>query len=65
MNISGLYDKLNSLSNLALPFQNRILQVYVKMGQYTQEQLLGLETKLKAYIKDFELKSDVRITVVK
>ena len=65
MNVSGLYNKLSNLSDLVSPFQNRVLQVYVKEGQYTAEQLSSLSTKLSTYIKDFGLKSSYRITSIK
>jgi RHS repeat-associated protein len=46
MNIGGLYTKLQKLNDLVSPFQNRVLQVYLKEGQYSAEQISSLSKKL-------------------
>lgn len=66
MNISGLYKKLDNLSTqVKEPYQNRILQIYVKEGQYTPEQILSLESKLSQYIIDYNLNSTFKVDRVK
>ncbi|MBN8787943.1 MAG: hypothetical protein J0I84_12715, partial [Terrimonas sp.] len=66
MNISGLYKKLDNLSTqIKEPYQNRILQIYVKEGQYTSEQISSLENKLSQYIKDYNLNSTFKVDKVK
>lgn len=44
--------KLERLSSLPPEFKERVLQIYVKAGQYTPEQLINLKTKLNDYVKD-------------
>lgn len=65
LNASQFYKKLDNLANLK-GFNQRTLQIYVKEGQYTAEQLGGLQQKLNTFISDFKLKNtDAKITQIK
>jgi RHS repeat-associated protein len=64
---SQFYNKLNNLQKVE-GANNRILQIYVKEGQYTAEQIGSLSDKLSAYIKDYGLdktKTTFKITPIK
>ncbi|MCO5249770.1 MAG: hypothetical protein M9887_12575, partial [Chitinophagales bacterium] len=50
-------NKLNALAGLSSQFKNRTLQIYVKAGQYSKEELSSLAGKLQSYIKDNGLKN--------
>lgn len=67
LNAKQFYDKLSNMADLKQPaINNRILQIYVKEGQYTTEQLSGLSQKLDNYIQDFNLqKTTYKITPIK
>jgi hypothetical protein len=67
LNPSQFYKKLSNLADLRNPAINsRTLQIYVKEGQYTAEQLSSLSTRLDSYIKDFNLqKTTYSITPIK
>lgn len=59
------YKKLDNLSNLDLPgATNRILQIYVKEGQYNAKEIAELTTKLDNYIADFGLTSKFEINTI-
>lgn len=64
---SQFYTKLNNLQKVE-GANYRILQIYVKEGQYTTEQLGSLSGKLETYIKDYGLdktKTSFKITPIK
>jgi RHS repeat-associated protein len=65
-NLSGIYKKLNNLSDYKSSFfENRTLQVYVQDGKYTGEQISSLQTKLNNYIENNGLKVNVKIDKIK
>lgn len=61
----SFYRKLNRFSNLGGQFNDRTLQIYTQNGQYSQEQLQGLKTKLNDYIRDNKLNVNISIDQIK
>ena len=53
LNAGQFYTKLSNLAGLDASFGNRTLQIYVKNGQYTTEQLNSLASKLDRFISDY------------
>lgn len=57
--------KIQALDGLSDVYGNRTLQIYVKEGKYTQEQLNSLYTKLNNFMKNNEVKNvKINITVI-
>jgi hypothetical protein len=54
---SQFTSKLDALAGLSSQFKNRTLQIYVKAGQYSKEELSSLTGKLQNYIKDNKMKN--------
>lgn len=68
LNAGQFYTKLDNLATRVVDpsINNRILQIYLKEGQYSPSQITGLTNKLNTYIRDFNLqKTTFKITPIK
>ncbi len=66
LSASQFYTKLNKLADLGGSYGNRTLQIYVKEGQYSAEQIGSLTQKLQSHIQLNELqKTSFNITAIK
>ena len=59
LNASQFYVKLGKLAGLDASCGNRTLQIYVREGQYTSEQLSSLSQKLSTFISDAKAAKEV------